>query len=55
MVLFLCSLTVRSISALTGMGTLVGSRSSGTQQDLDLALEFLDKVRENRKGDVPVL
>jgi hypothetical protein len=37
------------------MGTLVGSRSSGKQQDLDTALEFLDKVRENRKVGVTLL
>jgi hypothetical protein len=47
--------TVLSISTLTVMGPLVGSRSSETQQDLDPALEFLDKVREDRKVGVTLL
>lgn len=47
--------TVLSLSTLTVMGTLVGSRSSGKQQDLDTALEFLDKVRENGKVGVTLL
>ena len=47
--------TVLSMSTLTEMRTLVGLRSSRTQQDLDPALEFLDKVRENRKVVVTLL
>lgn len=47
--------TVLSMSTLTEMRTLVGLRSSRTQQDLDPALEFLDKVRENRKVGVTLL
>ena len=47
--------TVLSLSTLTVMGTLVGSRSSGKQQDLDRVLELLGKIRENRKVDVTLL
>lgn len=47
--------TVLSLSTLIVVDTLIESRSSGKQEDLDRTLEFLGKVRENRKVDVGLL